>query len=276
MSQTPTPVQITADGLIVLRTDAMMMKAVGAEDPFAPWFVTDEGRRMAMLAAASDSVFAVFNLARYRWFSERLENAAAHYSQAIVLGAGYDTRPLWMEAFKAGTCRVFLVDMPTTIAARQSILQAHGISLPDWVVPVPCDLDTDDLGQLLSNAGFQSAQPTFVMAEGLFYYLRSETLLKLLSPSGLGLASGSAIYFDLWNDERVDRLNEQVFERRGIRIFKTFPFSQENEALTATLVGLGYEDIKITSLDSVARAYWPPSYHWANGEGWALIEMRVK
>ncbi|MES2354537.1 MAG: class I SAM-dependent methyltransferase [Pseudomonadota bacterium] len=276
MPQTPSPVQITADGLIVLRTDAAMMDAVGAKDPFASWFVTDEGRRMATLAAASDPVFAVFNLARYRWFSERLENAATHYSQAIVLGAGYDTRPLWMEAFKSGTCRVFLVDMPTTISARHSILQAHGVSLPDWIVPVPCDLDTDDVGQLLSDAGFQPRQPSFVMAEGLFYYLQSETLLKLLSPAGLGLASGSTIHFDLWSNPRVDRLNEQVFERRGIRIFKAFPFSQEKDALTATLAGLEYEDITIASLDAVARGYWPPSYQWTDGEGWTLIEARVK
>jgi methyltransferase (TIGR00027 family) len=267
-----TPIQITADGLIVLRADEVMMDAVGASDPYASWFVTEDGRWLAILASETDPVFAAFNLARYRWFSEQLESAAATLSQFVVLGAGYDTRFLQLEAFKTGHSRIFEVDVASTLSIKRQVLQHHGVTSPEWVRPIPCNLDDDDLRGALEKAGFQPARPSFIMAEGLFYYLNADTLLALISPSGLGLAAGSVLLFDFWSNARIERLNERIFERRGKRLFKVFPFPQEVEDLKVALTNLGYKRIEIKSLDVVARHYWPPPHVWTEGDGWFLCK----
>lgn len=277
MPESHTPVQITADGLIVLRADRALMERVGASDPYAPWFVTEAGRRLADFAAATDPVYVVFNLARYRWFSERLIAATERFSQFVVLGAGYDTRPIHMDAFGRDTVRVFEVDVPSTLDARRRVLEAHGVALPGWVVQVPCDIGTDDVGSRLQDAGFRSANPAFVMAEGLFYYLDAEPLRSVLSPTGLGLAPGSTFQFDFWTDARTKRLNERVFAERGMRLFKPFPFAQGKAELAAALTGEGcYEDVEITPLNAIARQYWPRPHDWVEAGGWVVVSATVR
>ncbi|HVK53842.1 MAG TPA: class I SAM-dependent methyltransferase [Burkholderiales bacterium] len=266
------PIQITADGLIVLRADELKMEAVGASDSYASWFVTEDGRRLAALASETDPVFAAFNLARYRWFSEQLESVVTTFSQFVVLGAGYDTRFLQLEAFKTGYSRVFEVDVASTLSIKRQVLQHHGVALPEWLKPIPCDLDDDDLRGALEHAGFQPTRASFIMAEGLFYYLNADTLLALMSPSGLGLAAGSVLQFDFWSNARIERLNERIFERRGKRLFKAFPFPKEVEDLKVALTDLGYKQIEITPLDALARRYWSPPHAWTEGDGWFLCK----
>jgi methyltransferase (TIGR00027 family) len=273
MSESPSSVQITADGLTVLRADAAMMELVGASDPFAHWFITDEGHQLVALALEIDPIYALFNLARYRWFGERMQSAAEQFSQVVVLGAGYDTRPIWMGSFKGGKCRVFEVDLGTTLLAKRRVLEAHGVKLPTWVVPVSCDLNINDLVGVLKEAGFRPEQPSFIMAEGLVYFLEPRTVSGFLSPAGLDLAPGSAFHFDFWTEQRTNRLNDRLFERRGIHLFRKFPLLHEADTLEAALSRRGFNHIKTTDLESVARGYWPPPHNWSGGDGWLLVEM---
>lgn len=275
MTESHTSVQITADGLIALRADNTLMQQVGASDPYASWFVTGEGRQLATFALEMDPVYAVFNLARYRWFSERLAAAVARFSQFVVLGAGYDTRPLHMESFRRSPPRVFEVDVASTLRARRRVLEDHGVDWPEWVVQVPCTIGVDDVNRRLLDAGFLVQRPSFVMAEGLFYYLDAEAIVSLVSPESLGLATGSTVQFDFWTDERLDRLNEGVFARRGVRLFKTFPLPQEDDRLAAALTGRGYGQVEISLVDTVAREYWPMPHEWGRDESWKLVAAMV-
>lgn len=275
MPESDIPVQITADGLIALRADDTLMERVGASDPFASWFLTEEGRRLAEFASGNDPVYAIFNLARYRWFSEGLADTAGRFTQIVVLGAGYDTRAIHMDAFRTGQTRVFEVDVPSTLETRRRVLENHGIELPHWVVQVPCDLGADNVDERLRAAGFAPHSPCLAMAEGLFYYLDGESIQSLVSHSGLQLATGSIVRFDFWDDARVDRLNDRVFEQRGIRLFKRFPYPQDAARLGAALQDEGYEKVQVLSLDSLARKYWPAPHDWTEGDGWMLVEALV-
>ncbi len=276
MPESHIPVQVTADGLIALRADDSLMKRVGASDPFAVWFLTEEGRGLAEFASRSDPVYTIFNLVRYRWFSERLADAAGRYSQIVVLGAGYDTRPFHMGAFRNGGAKVFEVDVPATLKTKRRVLEANGVEIPDWVVQVPCDIGIDDIDDRLRERGFVPDEPCFVMAEGLFYYLDAEAIRELISRSRLHLAARSVVGFDFWDDARTNRLNDRVFEKRGIRLFKQFPLPQEADDLRAVLMDLGYENVQVISLDSVARKHWPAPHDWTEGDGWMLVEAVVR
>lgn len=272
VSDSDIPIQITADGLIALRADRCLMDKAGLRDPFASWFLTEDGERLAEFAMQTDPVYAVFNLVRYRWFSEALASGAQRFPQIVVLGAGYDTRDIHMDILKKGTTRVFEVDVPATLQTRRRVLEANGVEMPGWVVQVPCDIGVDKLDERLEEAGFAEDLPSFVMAEGLFYYLSAGTIRGLVSRSDLHLGPGSVVRFDFWDDARIRRLNDRVFEQRRIRLFKPFPFPQAGEDLRAALVREGYESVRVLSLDALARQYWPSPHDWTEGGGWMLVE----
>ena len=52
-----------------------------------------------------DSVFLPYSLARFRFFAERMVKAAERFRQIVVLGCGYDTRPLWLPGLAAAARR---------------------------------------------------------------------------------------------------------------------------------------------------------------------------
>ena len=180
-----------------------------------------------------------------------------------------------MPPFNSGQCKVFTVDVTTTLSVRDDVLRSHGVTPPPWIVPVSCDLNSGNLRGALELKGFRPERPSFIMAEGLFYYLSVPTLMNLLTPVGIGLAPGSIFQFDFWADARVNRLNDQVFERRGIRMFKSFPLPQQKHELAAALKGLGYDRAEVTSLNEVARDYWPSSYRWPDESDWYLVAMSL-
>ncbi|MGA8261653.1 MAG: hypothetical protein WB783_15690, partial [Arenicellales bacterium] len=71
------------------------------------------------------------------------------------------------------------------------------------------------------------------------------------------------------------RLNDRVFAQRGIRLFKSFPFPQEEGTLRSAMNDAGFEDVEITPLDVIAREYWPAPHDWAETDGWVLVRGTV-
>src|SRR6516165_542462 len=188
MNEDEGTIPITADGLMVLRSDPALTSEAGIEDPFAAWFVTEAGRQLAQIALSIDPVYAIYNLARYRRFGALLARASQEFPQIVMLGAGYDTRAIWMQELREKRPRVFEVDVAATLATKAHVLAAHDVIMPETIVQVPADLNRDDLLAALRSCGFNEAVPSFVMAEGVTFFLDAQTVDKLLSPSMLGLA----------------------------------------------------------------------------------------
>jgi methyltransferase (TIGR00027 family) len=275
MNEDEGTIPITADGLMVLRSDPALTSEAGIEDPFAAWFVTEAGRQLAQIALSIDPVYAIYNLARYRRFGALLARASQEFTQIVMLGAGYDTRAIWMQELREKRPRVFEVDVAATLATKAHVLAAHDVIMPETIVQVPADLNRDDLLAALRSCGFNEAVPSFVMAEGVTFFLDAQTVDKLLSPSMLGLAPGSLLAFDFWNHARLARLNEQVFAARGIRIFKPFPLPDSPDPLRAALLSRGFHTALVEPLENIARAVWPPARSWTPDPGWFLVEAKV-
>ena len=108
----------TADGLVVIRSGPQARK-LGVEDPFAEWFITEEGYNLLQLETKTDKVYEEYNLARYKFTTSKLRELSDKYQQMLFLGSGFDCRPIWLDVFKNGETNIFEIDESTKLRQKQ-------------------------------------------------------------------------------------------------------------------------------------------------------------
>lgn len=245
----------------------------GVDDPFATWFVTEDGRQLYAAATRIDPLYEPCNLARFRRTSEILCAAAGDdYDQVILLGAGFDCRALWLDGLDSGRSLVFEVDQTDKLDEKARVLQVQEVTVPNWIRAVPADLRTTDLEAELTKRGFDATRPSLVLAEGL---LTTETTAGLLDPARIALVASSRVVFDCWSAERVHTLNERTLEQMGISLFSPFPWPTDSAALEQRLQKLGYGAIEITPLADLAErytGYMPPD---EARRDWLLVDASL-
>ncbi len=121
--------------------------------------------------------------------------------QIVLLGAGFDARALRIPAIAARGARVYEIDLPTQLERKRDLLEAAGVTLPDWVSYVPCDLTAadfeDTLTRALADLQFRRDRRTLFIWEGVTTYIgvaatdRSLRFMATLSPPG------SQVVFDV-------------------------------------------------------------------------------
>jgi methyltransferase (TIGR00027 family) len=137
--------------------------------------------------------FGSFN-ARTQYFDAvLLQEIASGLEQLVILGAGFDSRPLRFGAQLQGV-RVFVVDMPQVLTTRAERLV--GVGTPASPIAVPMDLEHDDLGDALTARGYASAVRTLFLWEGVTPYLPIEAVHDVLSMVAAKSGLGSSILFD--------------------------------------------------------------------------------
>ncbi len=110
--------------------------------------------------------------------------------QVVILAAGLDSRAFRLD-WPAGTT-VYEIDQPKVLEYKTATLQAHGAVSRARHVPVPIDL-RDDWPAALIAAGFDPAQPTAWLAEGLLPYLPGEAQDRLFDIVSSHSAPGSRL-----------------------------------------------------------------------------------
>lgn len=169
-----------------------LLHSVGVIDD--PWAVTFLGRRRRMLARAfhtrplsrstTGPTFS-FLAARTRFFDQLVLDAfEAGCTQAVIVGAGYDTRA-WRLA-RPGV-RFFEVDHPATQRRKQRL------AAPGRVTFVPVDLRSDPLDDVLSTAGLATDRTSVFLLEGLTMYLTADVTRTVLSALAKVAAPGSRL-----------------------------------------------------------------------------------
>jgi methyltransferase (TIGR00027 family) len=142
---------------------------------------------------------ATYVLARHRCLDAWLEGAlAAGAAQAVILGAGYDTRAFRLADALAGR-PLWEVDFPATANRKRARLDALSAELPrvDRRV-VPLDFRADDLERTLREAGFDAGRPTCWVWEGVSMYLSRSAVKATLAALGRMSAPGSSLLVDWW------------------------------------------------------------------------------
>ncbi|HVJ42061.1 MAG TPA: SAM-dependent methyltransferase [Dongiaceae bacterium] len=264
--------RITADGLIDLRLHHPLTKGQNLLCPYDHLFWNEAGRDLATLAQAVDPSYAAFNIARYRWFTERLHRAAKEVPQILILGAGFDSRAMALPPLREGMPDIYEVDFPDKIAAKLDVFARHQVPLPPHLHHVGADLADPLLRAKLSAAGYRRELPTVVLMEGVFFFLARAAAAALLEPRVLGLAPGSRMVFDVWTQRRQDDLNEKVEARLGRRLFGESPMGDSMEEIALYAESHGYGDIEVISLDRLCAAYGIPAERDPLPQSWLIVE----
>jgi methyltransferase (TIGR00027 family) len=157
-----------------------------AERLLTPW------RRMAALALRrwplteyGRSATFSFLGARTRFFDDAVTAAiTAGIGQVVIIGAGYDARAWRLADPRA---RWFEVDHPATQRDKRRRAPAGDVTY------VPCDLQHDDLKEVLVGAGFAPDQPAVFIVEGLTMYLAEPETERLFVTLGRLGCEGSRL-----------------------------------------------------------------------------------
>lgn len=167
------------------------------DDPFAAWFVAAMPDAFAHDRNRSDDAkrigarIALQVVVRTRFYDDYLLDATSDgIRQVVLLAAGLDTRAFRLR-WPDGTT-VFEVDLPEMVSFKNGVLSGHGSQPTAKRVPVTADL-TLDWPAAMAAAGFDPAQPTAWLIEGLLVYLTHDDASRLLGDVARLSASGSQL-----------------------------------------------------------------------------------
>ena len=141
---------------------------------------------------SSSSIWGAFGH-RTRFFDDAMREYLDKVDQVVVLGAGWDTRSY--NLVKGTNVQAFEVDAAETQTQKRESLEAASIDTSD-VVFAAADFNKESWLDVLQQVGFDPDQPTFVLWEGVTYYLEAEAVEESLKTVAKQLAPGSAIAFD--------------------------------------------------------------------------------
>jgi methyltransferase (TIGR00027 family) len=133
---------------------------------------------------------------RTRYFDDLLAARVADgLEQLVIMGAGFDTRAYRFHDLLRGA-RVFEVDHPSTRELKLERVAAALGSVPDDVVYVPADLDSEDPGEPLIDRGYDPGAVTLFILEGVIMYLQPDSVDRVLRFMARGSGPGSTIAFN--------------------------------------------------------------------------------
>ena len=221
------------------------------------WLSDDaDGRRLHEMARDYQAV-------RTHYFDGYF-NAAARTGirQVVILAAGLDSRAYRLN-WPAGTT-VFEIDQPKVLSYKTSTLDAHGAAPKARRVAVAVDL-RDDWPAALIAAGFDAAQPTAWLAEGLLPYLPGDAQDRLFDLVTAHSAAGSQIAVEAFNlhpsqysqEKRAARRDRtvQLRERLGLDLdVDTLMYTDDTRADAAEwLAGHGWHVDAVPSAVEMTR-----------------------
>ncbi|MVM34600.1 SAM-dependent methyltransferase [Spirosoma sp. HMF4905] len=146
-------------------------------------------------------------ICRTAWIDAHIEQAVARgIDTLVIIGAGYDTRPLRLTCLT--NCTVYEVDHPDTQVRKQALL---GSSLRPSHQFIPVDLaDQKELADCLP----QFDKPVFFLLEGLLGYLTLTDVEKLFAQLAKMAPMGSEILFSYIQQSFIQQSTQTGYPKR--------------------------------------------------------------
>lgn len=232
-------------------------------DPYAIHFINPKILEYAAKhrddanAAMDDSTGSI--VARVRYFDDFVKKSINDgFEQLVIFGAGFDTRAYRIEELE--NVKVFEVDHPDTQRFKvQKIKEIFG-SIPEHVVYVPVDFESQTLGKELFNGGYNRSLRTLFIMEGLIMYITpesvSETLKYIVGNSG----KGSAIIFDYFPESVIKGTNKlkiaQDIRNFAIQQGEPLRFGIKEGELKKFLSKFGFSNIKNVTSEDYKKLYF--------------------
>lgn len=233
-----------------------LVKAVGLD-----FFAQVASGELALSDVGDDNGLALLTdllAVRTRFFDNFVTDACrAGIRQAVILGSGLDARPyrLWWP----GGTTVYEVDQPAVIDFKTQTFRGLGATPAANRRAVGIDL-RGDWPEALRRIGFDAAQPTVWIAEGLFIgFLQSVVQDRLLDNVTALSAPGSRAAADYFPEPRTPFLNQEHalaehwrrFGYQGDISELTYPDDHHDPA--ESLAALGWRTV-VTELEKLFTA----------------------
>ena len=111
---------------------------------------------------------------RKRLIDDRLSDPVNEFDAVVILGAGLDTRAYRIA--RHGSLPVFEVDQQVNVDRKTAVVDKVLGAMPASVQLVAVDFEHDDLMSILSEHGYDAAQRTFFIMEGVTQYLSPDAV----------------------------------------------------------------------------------------------------
>jgi methyltransferase (TIGR00027 family) len=227
--------------------------------------------RLAAQAAMLPALGWVVDLqVRTRAIDEALRGfVAGGGAQVVLLGAGYDTRPVRLaDALDAAA--VFEVDHPPTQRRKRAVLAAAGA--PSTARYLPWDFERDPLARLpsrLAALGHDPSRPTFTVWEGVTMYLSADALDDSVAAIASYSAPRSPLAFNYVRRDVVDspRPLTRLAARLVGAVGEPVRSGLDPAALPAWLGGRGFALRRDDALPDLARRWLPEPWGRLTREG---------
>lgn len=203
--------------------------------------------------------------ARARFYDDYFAAAGKEgVRQAVILASGLDARP-YRLAWPAGTT-VYEIDQPEVIAFKTATLSAAGAAPTAELRTIGIDL-REDWPAALQDAGFDPAQPTAWLAEGvLIGWLPPDAEVRLLDSITPLSSEGSrfAADFGSLNDgsqqaQQEARRTAEGWRRQGLDMdIAALTYPGEHTDVAAHLRADGWDTTTFSLADLFAAAALPP------------------
>ena len=201
--------------------------------------------------------------------------------QFVILGAGHDSRSIRFKEELAGA-KVFEIDLPGTQRQKQRTWVRKIGGVPDHVIYVPIDFNTQSLGDVLNEAGYDAARKTFFLWEGVTYYIEAQAVDATLGFVAQNSAPGSSIVFDYLLPNALARRNEnegsRVVRNRVANWGEPFVFGIEAEDAPAYLAERGLDSLTDLGPEELTERYLVRSDGTKDGtmvDHWRIVHARV-
>ena len=209
-------------------------------------------------------------VARTRLLDDTIGQDLTSVSQALILGAGFDSRPYRLQ--EMATVQVFEVDHPDTQAAKKRTVARFNGTPPRHVRYVPVVFGTDDLAEELARSGFVQGATSLVLWEGVTNYLDAESVDETFRFLADAVASGSPVLFTYVHRGMLDgsaRFEGAATTLKAVqRSGEPFSFGFDPAKLTSYLAERGFEICWDTPVSEVGDRYYtgrmpplPAYYH---------------
>jgi methyltransferase (TIGR00027 family) len=162
-----------------------------------------KGRQVREVAGMSNLM-----LVRTRFVDEQLQRAIKEGAvQIVILGAGFDTRAYrFAELLKDKSA--FEVDYRSTQELKKRRLQSAIGSMPSFVRFTEIDFKSDNLKDVLVNAGYRPDKRTFFIWEGVSMYLSEDAVRATLRTIARNSAPGSSMVMDFAGRAMIELLEK--------------------------------------------------------------------
>jgi methyltransferase (TIGR00027 family) len=195
-------------------------------------------------------------LCRKRYIDDRLVEALdSGVDSVVILGSGLDTRAYRFPELKS--LQVYEVDLPQTIAYKESKLKQLYGAVPSHVRLIPMDFDRQALEDTLKSKGYSPVRKNFFIWEGVTQYI-SESAVRGVFEFLARAKLGSRIVFTYIIRDFVDGINTYGLESLYRQTRSVFRFGLQPSQVAGFIGEYGWREIEQVGADEYRQRYLEP------------------